>query len=204
MEPMSICPSDADDETTAAFQKALATFKQRCSDRAFRTFERKTSLQVKYEIVRIQRDQERLRSMMGFRRIQSFVVRMEEFSKVLGDIVDVDVYVSCIWGAMQFLLQVSNEQSLFSSILDMLKQFQQASSTMLEGLDGLLDAYARLGDKMPNLKNLQPVFTRYSGMRECLGFLYDDILQFHAGAHQCFTQFSERGRLVYIPDLNVG
>lgn len=68
---------------------------------------------------------------------------------------------------------------------------------MLEGLDGLLDAYSRLGQKMPSLKNLQPIFNKDTGMLRCLSALYRDILEFHAGAYQCFTQFTERGRLRY-------
>lgn len=102
---------DGDDETRAAFQKALEDFKLKCSDRSLQTFENMTSLEVKLQILRIQRDQERLKAMMDFRRILDFILRMEEFNKILCGFVDGPYYLSYVWGAMKFLLQVSRNRN---------------------------------------------------------------------------------------------
>lgn len=117
MVPMPTSPGDGDEDTTAAFREALAAFRERCSERSLQTFQHKSSLEVKCEIIRIQRDQERLRNMMNFRRVENFLVRMEEFSKILENIVDVELYLSYVWGPMQFLLQVSHDKQSSVAIL---------------------------------------------------------------------------------------
>jgi hypothetical protein len=98
---------DGDEETRSAFEKALKEFKLKCSERCSQRFDNITALEVKFEILRIQRDQERLKAMMNFRRIESFIVRMEEFTKVLQGFVDAPYFLSYVWGVMRLLLQVS-------------------------------------------------------------------------------------------------
>jgi hypothetical protein len=70
---------------------------------------------------------------------------------------------------------------------------QTASSTLKDGLDGLLSAYERIGKSIPELKDLNALFVEATYFRKCLVALYSDLLQFHSGAYQCFTQFSEKG-----------
>lgn len=64
---------------------------------------------------------------------------------------------------------------------------------MKDGLESLLEAYEGLGEVIPKLQGLDALFTENTGLRKCITSLYSDILEFHAGAYQCFTQFSERG-----------
>ncbi|KAK9770272.1 hypothetical protein SCAR479_13013 [Seiridium cardinale] len=164
-----------DQETEDAFRDALDVFKKKCSGRNLERFQEMSNLELKCEIIHIQQDQERLKAMLNLRRMQKFIFRLEELQVVLADFLDAGRYLSYIWGAMKFLLSM-------------------ARSTLPDGFDGLLDAYERLGRKMPKLQNLDDLFTKHTGMRKCLSGLYKDILEFHAGAYQCFTQFPERGR----------
>jgi hypothetical protein len=106
---------DGDEETRVAFQKALEDFKMKCSERSLQTFENMTSREVKIQLLCIQRDQERLKAMMNFRRIQCFILRMEEFNKILQGFVNGPYYLSYVWGAMEFLLQVSYDSNCSST-----------------------------------------------------------------------------------------
>ncbi|KAI1849790.1 hypothetical protein JX266_004739 [Neoarthrinium moseri] len=138
---------ECDQESAAALAEALQSFKRRCSERGLRHFEVTRSSEVKIDLLRIQRDQERLRAMMNLRRVEKFVLRLEDFSAILQDIFHGAHYLSIVWGAMHFLLQT-------------------ASSTLNEGLDSLLDAYEGLGKNMPSLKNLNPLFTKHTEGRK--------------------------------------
>ncbi|KAH6647231.1 hypothetical protein BKA67DRAFT_582033 [Truncatella angustata] len=175
MAPAFPIDDDGDRETKAAFREALQAFKQKISQRNLQRFEVMSSQEVKLEIFRIQRDQELLKAMLNLRRMERFLLKLEELQIALRNFMDAGSYLSYVWGAMQFLLSI-------------------ASNFSQEGLDSLLHAYETLGRKMPTLRKLECLFTKHTGLRKCLVALYKDILDFHAGAYQCFTQFSERGR----------
>ncbi|ORY68435.1 uncharacterized protein BCR38DRAFT_423243 [Pseudomassariella vexata] len=167
---------EPDEKMTESFNKSLIGFRKSCSASAVQEFEHATSFAVKRELLRIQRDQERLRAMMNLSRVKKFFQRMEEYSEILEAIVDVSKYMSFVWGAMKFLLHIA------------------ATNFTVDSFDSLLDSYERLGGKMPELKGRQALFSEFTGMRNCLAFLYDDVLEFHLGAYKCFTQFPERGQ----------
>jgi hypothetical protein len=95
-----------DREADAAFRTALEQFTQKCSGQYLEKFEGGSSYKVKCELIRIQRDQERLKAMLGLRRVQEFILRIEELHTVLKAFLNGDYYISYVWGAMQFLFSV--------------------------------------------------------------------------------------------------
>lgn len=105
---------DHGQETGSAFREALETFKRKLSERNFQRLEGISSRDVKFEIIRIQRDQERLKAMLNFRRMEEFIVKTEELQTILTDFLHADAghYISYVWGAMRFLLMVRNYQAI--------------------------------------------------------------------------------------------
>ena len=91
-----------------AFQDALDWFKKDLSPREIVDFEKTTLHSLKAEIIRIQADQERLRSQMHLERTQSFLEAMEQFGKVVDVFLNSTPFLGYVWGPMKFLLLVSS------------------------------------------------------------------------------------------------
>ncbi|ETS83907.1 hypothetical protein PFICI_05783 [Pestalotiopsis fici W106-1] len=175
MASVGLNAGGGDVQTDTALREALNQFRKKISDGHLSRFQTGTAMKLKYECYLIQRDQERMAALSNFRRIEQFLFRLQELQVILKKFSNGEFYISYIWGAMQFLLQT-------------------ATSTFKDGSDGLLSAYESIGKNIPKLKDLEPLFIETTGMRKCLVALYSDILDFHSGAYQCFTQFSDKGR----------
>jgi hypothetical protein len=63
--------------------------------------------------------------------------------------------------------------------------------TFHEAFDALLEAYKRIGEHIPLLKQYEDCSSNTSHMRELSTLFYEDVLQFHRKAMQYFKQKSE-------------
>lgn len=109
---------DDDQEAEAVFRKTLEVFKRKFSARSLAMFAVVSSRDVKYEIIRIQRDQERLKALMNLRRLQMFILRLEELQATMDSFLNAGSYLSYVWGVMQFLLSVRNCSSNTAAIVE--------------------------------------------------------------------------------------
>lgn len=108
----AVINGENDEEGVQVFQDALVKFKETCSDRHMELFNSMTSLDVKGEITRIQRDQERNKALINLRRTEMIISKLEALQNILSGFLDGSHYLSYIWGAMQFLLNVREKNFL--------------------------------------------------------------------------------------------
>lgn len=54
-------------------------------------------------------------------------------------------------------------------------------------IDNLLDAYEKLGDKIPLLYEYTPFFTRFKESESCLLHIYRDVSAFHQNLYKLFS-----------------
>ncbi|KAH8668496.1 hypothetical protein BX600DRAFT_257795 [Xylariales sp. PMI_506] len=58
----------------------------------------------------------------------------------------------------------------------------------------LLETYEQFGMVMPPSISADSDFLKRSGLQKCVVLIYSDIVDFHSGAYQCFTQFPDKVR----------
>ncbi len=88
------------------FQTTLSNFKKRLTPKEQADFQFATLEDVHKVIAQIQNEQESLKTMMNFSRIQSFLEAMDQFGKVIEVFLNTSEFVAFVWGPMKFLLQV--------------------------------------------------------------------------------------------------
>lgn len=103
---MGITARGSDDESQRTLREALNRFRRGLSGRALQIFQTGSSMQMKCACARIQRDQERLLALSNLRRMEHFILRLEELENILKLFSNGDSYTSYVWGAMQFLFSV--------------------------------------------------------------------------------------------------
>lgn len=88
----------------------LQSFREAFSPQELEAFCSTSLPNMKVAIMRIQQDQERVREMMAFGRIQKFLDCMEQYEKVLGTLVDLSKaaeLMAFVWGPMLFFMKVN-------------------------------------------------------------------------------------------------
>ena len=79
----------------------------------------------------------------------------------------------------------------------------QATSTLPEALNSLLDAYQDIGERIPDLQRYQSLFVSTSFFKDIVTIIYKDILWFHRETirqlkqrreyHGYLTRFGRKG-----------
>jgi hypothetical protein len=89
-----------------AFLSALTKFQASISKDQVAEFRNTTYDQLCQEMMRLQHEQERLKTMMNMGRIESCLEAMHQFSKTVEIYLNVSDAVAFIWGPIKFLLLV--------------------------------------------------------------------------------------------------
>ena len=100
------------DDAKETFEKIVARFKARLTVEEEKNFAFTTLDEVRAVVLQIQHDQENLKSLMNFTRLQSFLEAMEQFSIVIGVFVNTSSILCFVWGPMKFLLQVGRSNTV--------------------------------------------------------------------------------------------
>jgi hypothetical protein len=96
------------------FEAILADFKENLTAKERQDFEFVTLNDVRETALRIQKDQEHLKTMMNMARLESFFEAMNQFGEVLGVFGNASIFVAFVWGPLKFILQVIKSGYLFS------------------------------------------------------------------------------------------
>ncbi|KAK0707850.1 hypothetical protein B0H67DRAFT_588771 [Lasiosphaeris hirsuta] len=144
-------------------REALGDFKSALTPVQRDAFPTKRLNHVKVLIVNIQQHQERVKRMMNFSRIKLYLDAFIEFDNVCrstnmaGE--QTAEMSAFIWGPLEYILQVSQEDSAV--------------------LDPVLDAYQKFGRRLPELGLYQELINKHSKTWKCLAFMYQDLLEFY-------------------------
>jgi hypothetical protein len=90
------------------FEAIASDFKKRLTPRELENFQFVTLKDVRETALRIQHDQEQMKTMMNMARLESFFEAMNQFGKVIEVFLNASGYVAFIWGPMKFILQVKH------------------------------------------------------------------------------------------------
>jgi hypothetical protein len=96
-----------------AFEDILADFKINLTPKELQDFEFVTLNDVRETALRIQKDQEHLKTMMNMARLESFFEAMNQFGEVLGVFGNASIFVAFVWGPLKFILQVMKSVIIF-------------------------------------------------------------------------------------------
>jgi hypothetical protein len=89
-----------------SFEVILADFKKNLTPRELQDFQFVTLNDVRETALRIQKDQENLKTMMNMARLESFLEAMNQFGKVIEVFGNANIFVAVVWGPLKFVLQV--------------------------------------------------------------------------------------------------
>lgn len=146
----------------------LHKYRLRCTREAAEKFHNTTILEVKAQILSIQKQHGNEKKMMNMKRIEKFVNAMDHWGKVASKL-------------------TSNSASLIAFIWGPAKSLLQEASTFTDSLDTLLDAYDDIGQRLPSLETYVELFQNDPGLGECLRQMYHDVLEFHFNALSFFS-----------------
>ncbi|KAE9374277.1 hypothetical protein N431DRAFT_371745 [Stipitochalara longipes BDJ] len=149
-----------------SFEVILANFKNKLTPKERQDFQFVTLDDVRETAVRIQKDQETLKTMMNMRRLEAFVEAMKQFGEVIGIFTNASIFVAFVWGPLKFILQTAH--------------------TYADSFEHILDAYSQIGEHMPLLGQYKDIFGNRPHMRRVLALIYTDILKFHKKAVRMF------------------
>ncbi|KAF2261162.1 C2H2 domain-containing protein [Lojkania enalia] len=154
-------------QVSPAFRAAYTKFRARLPGDQLQNFEKTTYEQLCQELIRIQYEQEKLKTMMDLSRIQSCLEALTQFGKVVEVFLNVSEVVAFVWGPIKFLLMTA--------------------STTADSFETLLDAYQQIGEVLPMLEAYEDLFNRSPHMLNALELMYIDILEFHRHALRFFS-----------------
>ncbi|KAK3389796.1 hypothetical protein B0H63DRAFT_104197 [Podospora didyma] len=145
-------------------------------NQALTEVERLSFQDTSFETVRllcreIQMDQERHGSLMYMKRLEPFMVSMQQFGMVASSVnifFDVSLAMAHVWGPMDYILRTI--------------------SAFPDALDPVLNAYQTIGEQVPHVQNYQSLFASTAYMKDVLITIYKDILWFHGKAIQQLKQ----------------
>jgi hypothetical protein len=93
--------------TDDPFQVALTDFKTRLTSKELQSFQDVTLDNVRESMLRVQRDQERFKTIMNMTRLESFLEAMKQFSKIIEVFGNSSSFVGFVWGPMKLILEVA-------------------------------------------------------------------------------------------------
>jgi hypothetical protein len=89
-----------------SFEVILADFKKNLTPGEVQDFQFVTLNDVRETALRIQKDQENLKTLMNMARLESFLEAMKQFGKVIEVFGNSSIFVAFVWGPLKFILQV--------------------------------------------------------------------------------------------------
>jgi hypothetical protein len=89
-----------------SFEIILADFKKNLTPGEVQDFQFVTLNDVRETALRIQKDQENLKTLMNMARLESFLEAMKQFGKVIEVFGNSSIFVAFVWGPLKFILQV--------------------------------------------------------------------------------------------------
>ena len=92
--------------TGGSFEVILADFKKNLTPGEVQDFQFVTLNDVRETALRIQKDQENLKTLMNMARLESFLEAMNQFAKVIEVFGNSNIFVAFVWGPLKFILQV--------------------------------------------------------------------------------------------------
>ncbi|KAM0322175.1 hypothetical protein ACHAQA_009665 [Verticillium albo-atrum] len=163
-------PSSQDVESFAA---SLDTFRS-CLDETQRAgFATANFDDLQLDILAIQDDQDRHRTMMNLPRLNSFLIGMEGLDSALRCFLPDEIVsglMAHIWGPTRWFLKTASVDDY--------------------AFDQLLDVYYTLGLEFVPFHECEALFRESPESRPCLANLYDDLLRFEAAVAQLFSRSS--------------
>jgi hypothetical protein len=90
-----------------SFEVILADFKKNLTPGELQDFQFVTRNDVRETALRIQKDQENLKTMMNMARLESFLEAINQFGKVIKVFRNANIFVAFLWGPLKFVLQVN-------------------------------------------------------------------------------------------------
>lgn len=94
------------------FEDVLRDFKSGLNPKQIQNFEFVTLEDVRDTALRIQAQQDQIKSLRNMTRLEGFLEAMDQFGKVIGIFVNASTFVAFVWGPMKFFLLVSPCQQL--------------------------------------------------------------------------------------------
>ncbi|CAI6332799.1 unnamed protein product [Periconia digitata] len=157
-----------------AFQDAIRNFKSTAglTQAELRDFSQTSLDDLKQCIATIQNDQRASRKLRYLKRLGPFLDTMERYGKIIEVFLNVSDIIAFVWGPVKFLLMVTKECAEIFNIL--------------------LDAYHRIGETIPQFQQYQTLFVGNTHVQRALGFIYEDILNFHKEALRYFRKSAWR------------
>ncbi|KAL4786749.1 hypothetical protein BJX76DRAFT_354925 [Aspergillus varians] len=149
------------------FNRVLKQFEKRFNTNKVELFRETDLPALKRELKRIQRDQVRTKALRNLRRIEQFIERMEQFGKILDNVLGPADIINNIWGPMKYLLQEAKVQT--------------------DLFDTLLSAYEDLGVELPDFGDQPEVYKRNVGLQRVLARILVDITEFHENALRLYS-----------------
>ncbi|KAM0280239.1 hypothetical protein ACHAQH_004197 [Verticillium albo-atrum] len=163
-------PSNQDVESFAA---SLDAFRS-CLDESQRAaFAAANFDDLQLDILAIQADQDRHRTMMNLPRLNSFLAGMEGLDSTLRCFLPDEIVTSLmahIWGPTRWFLKTASVDDY--------------------AFDQLLDVYYTLGLEFVPFHECEALFRESPESRQCLASLYDDLLRFEAAVARLFGRSS--------------
>jgi hypothetical protein len=98
-----------------SFEVVLEDFKSHLTPKERQDFQFVTLNDVRETALRIQREQEHLKTMMNMARLESFLEAMNQFGKVVEVFANANVFVAFVWGPLKFILQARKPIAFSSS-----------------------------------------------------------------------------------------
>ncbi|XPS70547.1 hypothetical protein M3J09_002763 [Ascochyta lentis] len=154
----------------STFEDAIKNFKATAglTQNELQDFAHTTLDDLKSSIAVIQNEQRASRKLRYLKRLGPFLDTMERYGKIIETFLNVSDLIAFIWGPVKFLLMVTKECAEIFNIL--------------------LDAYHRIGENIPQFQQYQILFENNLHVQRALGFIYDDILNFHKEALRYFRK----------------
>ncbi|KAG9233941.1 hypothetical protein BJ875DRAFT_377537 [Amylocarpus encephaloides] len=147
-------------DNATIFESILNEFKSGLKKKHRDEFQVATLQQLQQQIGEIQNKQQSERRMQNMARLGRFIEAIEEYGKVIEVFCNSSQFVPFIW-------VTSNFHRAFSE---------------------LLGVYERIGENIPLLTQYQDLFPDNARMAKVLGYMYQDILEFHQKALRYFQQ----------------
>lgn len=126
---------------------------------------------VRATVMSVQARQETERTMMDMVRLEAFLDRMKDLVAILHTHDRSTDYMAFVWGPLNAMLHSTSQDQ--------------------RALDILLDAYDKLGNKIPLLSELEPIFKTHPDLCKILELIYQDVLKFQESALRMSTHPSK-------------
>ncbi|KAL6904141.1 hypothetical protein GGI43DRAFT_421611 [Trichoderma evansii] len=144
-------------------------------------FESSSYDDVLQDVNDIQSQRELTKTMINMKRIEPFLTGMINLEKVLVAIKFEEALdsMACVWGSIRFLLKTTNLSD--------------------REIDNLLDAYEKLGEKIPPVYEYVHFFSGFKLSESLLLHIYRDVSTFHQNSYKLFSLRSTLYQKLYKP-----